>query len=160
MAVKSLMFNASTVAQELQPVVTVAEPQPSSPAIGYALLAFALFINIYTVYSLFSKPAQIDDKSDVVYATDANEIAQKEQAVAGTYATGRTPGNRILVVGGDGSLQYSEIGATGNPPPWAGTYRVGLRDQNLCLSVDGASVVTVVDPNTLMYYRDTFHRIK
>lgn len=135
-------------------------PQPANPAVGYALLAFALLINVYTVYSMFSKPAQIDDKSDVVYATDAIEIARQERAVAGTYATGHTAGNRILVVGGDGSLQYSEIGAPGNPPPWTGTYRVGSRNQILCLSVDGASIVDVIDPNTLVYYRDTFHRIK
>jgi hypothetical protein len=135
-------------------------PRPTNPAVGYALLAFALLINGYTVYSMFSKPAQIDDKSDVVYVADAQEAAQKQQAVAGTYATGNTRGNRILVIGGDGSLQYSEIGAPGNPPPWTGTYRVGSRDGASCLSVDGASVIEVVDPNTLIYYRDTFHRIK
>jgi hypothetical protein len=147
------------VAEESEPS-GLAAPPPSSPGVGYALLAFALLINIYTVYSMFSKPPQIDDKSGVVYATDAGEIARKQQAVAGTYATGNTPGNRILVIGGDGSLQYSEIAAPGNPPPWTGTYRVGTRNQNFCLSVEGASVVDVVDPNTLMYYRDTFHRIK
>jgi len=135
-------------------------PRPSNPAVGYALLAFALLINIYTVYSMFSKPPQVDDKSDVVYATDANEIARKQQAVAGTYATGHTPGNRILIISADGSLQYSEIGAPGNPPPWTGTYRVGSRNEAFCLSVDGASVIDVVDPNTLMYYRDTFRRTK
>jgi hypothetical protein len=146
--------------EESEQAAPAAAPPPSSPTVGYALLVFALLINVYTVYSMFSKPAQIDDKSDVVYASDANEIAQRQQAVAGTYATGRTAGNRILIVGEDGSLQYSEIGAPGNPPPWTGTYRVGSRNQNLCLSVDGASVIDVIDPNTLIYYRDTFHRIK
>jgi hypothetical protein len=141
-----------------QPGVMAAPP--SHPAVGYALLALAVLINIYTVCSIFSKPPQIDDKSDVVYATDANVIAQRQRAVAGTYATGQTPGNRVLVIGGDGSLQYSEIDAPGNPPPWTGTYRIGSRNENLCLSVDGASVIDVVDSNTLMYYRDTFHRIK
>jgi hypothetical protein len=148
---------AEEAAEQLGPA---AAPTPSHPGVGYALLAFALLINIYTVLSLFSKPPQIDDKSDVVYAADAHEITQKQQAVAGTYATGHTSGNRILVVGGDGSLQYSEIGAPGNPSPWTGTYRVGSHHQNFCLSVDGASVIDVVDPNTLIYYRDTFHRIK
>src|SRR5579871_2173566 len=66
-----------------------AAPAASRPGVGYALLAFALLVNIYTVFSLFSKPPQIDDKSDVVFVTDAHEIAQKQQAVAGTYATGQ-----------------------------------------------------------------------
>jgi len=135
-------------------------PSPSRPGIGYALLAIALFINIYTVYSMVSKPAQIDDKSDVVYVTDAGEIARQHGILAGTYVTGDTPGNRILIISADGSVQYSEIGAPGNPPPWTGTYRVGSRNQNLCLAVDGGSVIDVVDPNMLMYYRDTFRRIK
>jgi hypothetical protein len=137
-----------------------AAPETSHPGVGYALLAFAVLINVYTVFSLFSKPPQIDDKSDVVYVTDASEIARKQQAVAGTYATGQGKGNRILIIGGDGSLQYSEIGAPGNPPPWTGTYRVGSRNQKSCLSVAGASVIDVVDPNTLIYYRDTFRRIR
>jgi hypothetical protein len=149
-----------SVAVEAEPSAMAAAPPPSRPGMGYALLAIALLINVYTVYSIFSRPPQVDDKSDVVYVADAAEIAQKQQAVAGTYATGNTRGNRILVIGADGSLQYSEIGAPGNPPPWTGTYRVGSRNQNLCLSVNGGSVVDVIDNNTLMYYRDTFRRVK
>jgi hypothetical protein len=138
----------------------VAAPEPSRPGIGYALLAFAVLVNIYTVYSMVSKPPQIDDKSDVVYVASAHDMARAQQAVAGTYATGHTPGNRILIISSDGSLQYSEIGAPGNPLPWTGTYRVGSRHQNSCLSVDGGSVIDVVDSNTVIYYRDTFHRVK
>ncbi len=148
------------VADEADQSGLVARTPPSRTKMGYALLAIALLINIYTVYTMVSKPAQVDDKSDVVYVADASERAQKQRIVAGTYATGNTRGNRILMIDSDGTLQYSEIGAPGNPAPWTGTYRVGSRNQNLCLSVDGASVIDVIDPNTLVYYRDTFHRIK
>jgi hypothetical protein len=148
------------VAEEMEQPGIVSAPPPSRPGVGYALLAFALLINSYTIYFMFSKPAQIDDKSDVVYVADAREAAQKQQAVAGTYATGSGKGNRLLLISSDGTLQYSEIGVPGNPLPWTGTYRVGSRDQNLCLSVDGGSVISVVDHDRVIYYRDTFHRIK
>jgi hypothetical protein len=147
-------------AEEVEQSRAAPAPAPSRPGVGYALLAFALLVNVYTVYSMLSKPPQIDDKSDVVYVASAHDMARTQQAVAGTYATGSGKGNRVLIINADGSLQYNEIGAPGNPLPWTGTYRIGSRHQNSCLSVDGGSVIDVVDSNTVIYYRDTFHRVK
>jgi hypothetical protein len=146
--------------EEVAEAGMAAAPPPSRSGMGWFLLAVALLINGYTGYSIFSRGKDINDKSDIIIATDASQIAQQQRTVAGTYATGSTAGNRMLIIGADGTLQYSEIGAPGNPPPWNGTYHIGSRNNNLCLSVDGDSVVDVIDNDTLLYYRDTFHRIK
>jgi len=151
----------------VEPAPTAAETDqfdladaPSRIGIAYVLFAVAVLINVYTVYSLFSGGPTVDDKSDITLVHDAHETSRKQQLVAGTYATGHERGDRILIIRADGSLQNSEIGAPGNPPPQVGTYHVGMRDQKLCLSVDGGSVIDVVDHDTLMYYRDTYKRAK
>lgn len=150
---------------KVEPAPTAAEADqfyladaPSRIGLAYVLFAAAVLINVYTVYSLFSGGPTVDDKSDITLVHDAHEASRQQQLVAGTYATGRERGDRILIIRADGSLQNSEIGAPGNPPPKTGTYHVGMRDQKLCLSVDGGSVIDVIDHDTVMYYRDTYKR--
>lgn len=135
-------------------------PPPSRRGIGYALIVIAMLINIYTTYSIFAGGQDINDKSDLTYATDPVEIAHERRLAAGTYATGAAPGDRILQINADGSFQNSEIGAPGNPAPETGTYRIAAHVGMTCLSVDGGSVIDVVDHNTLLYYQDTYRRIK
>ena len=81
-------------------------------------------------------------------------------SVAAPTAVSSAPGSHTLIVGKDGSLQYSETGKEKTPALWTGTYHVALRGQKTCLSIDGGGIINASDSNTLTYAGETFHRIK
>jgi len=142
------------------PADLAAVPPPSRTGLAYALFAVALLVNLYTIYSVFIPGKTVNDKSGLSYITDPQEEVRRRGMIAGTYATGHERGDRILVIHQDGSMQSSEIGAPGNPPPQTGTYHLAELGQNLCLSVDDGGVVHVLDANTLRYYGDTYKRVQ
>jgi hypothetical protein len=145
-------------ADQLQPG-KAAVPFRDRTWVGYLLFVVVVLINVHTVYSNFFRKKH-HYNSDITFFTDASAIAQQQRVLAGTYTTGSGPGSHVLVIGSDGTLKYSEIGAPGNPPSQIGPYHIGSRNQGLCLSVDGGRVIDVIDDNTLMYNGGTFHRVK
>jgi hypothetical protein len=132
--------------------------QPARAGKVWLIIAAVVLVNSYTGYSLLQQSRT--DKWGITFILDDNEIAKQCRIFAGTYATSSAPGSHSLIVGKDGSLQYSETGMGKNSALWTGTYHVALRGQKTCLSIDGGGIINADDSDTLTYAGETFHRIK
>ena len=133
----------------------------STPSRGIALAIFmaGLSLNGYTLYSVFYTES-VSEKPAVTLLTDATEITQRQHDLAGTYATGDQPGDRVIVVTADGRVKFLEIGVRSGLAETTDTYRPGRHDSKLCLATTGSGVVELLNPDTLLYYRDTYRRTK
>lgn len=137
------------------------KPAVSTPSRGIALaiLIAGLSLNGYTLYSVVYTES-VEEKPAVTLLTDNAEIAKRQADLAGTYATGDQPGDRAIVVTADGKVKFIEVGARANFAESADTYRPGRHEAKLCLATAESGVVDVLNPDTLLYYRDTYRRAK
>jgi hypothetical protein len=142
-----------------------AAPLPAAPArtphrgIAIAMLAAGLCLNGYTLYSVF----YIDDvnqKPAIVLITDPAELATRQNTVVGRYSTGGEAGDRFIVVGRDGGVNFGKVGGKSQRLESNDTYRIGRHEDQLCLTTPDSGVIDVTGPNTLVYYRDIYRRMK
>jgi hypothetical protein len=127
--------------------------------IAVAMLIAGLGLNGYTLYSVF----YIDDvnqKPAITVITDQTELAARQSAIVGRYATGNEPGDRFIAVGADGRVRFGEIVTTGHRPESSDSYRIGRYDEKLCLTTPESGVIDITGINTLVYYRDIYRRTK
>lgn len=127
--------------------------------IAICMLAAGLCLNGYTLYSVF----YIDDvnqKPAVKVITDTTELASRQAAVIGRYATGSEAGDRYIVVGSDGRVRFGEISPGPARPESSDTYRIGRYEEQLCLTTPDSGVIDITGLNTLVYYRDIYRRTK
>ena len=140
---------------------TAPEPAvvPAAPnrGIAVAILAAGLALNGYTLYSVFYTES-VHETITVTLLTDPAELAAQRQQVTGTYATGDRPGDRVIQVGADGRVAFSEIGAARSVNNGTDHYRLGRREKRLCLTTPDSGVIDIVNIDTLLYYRDTYKR--
>lgn len=130
-----------------------------SRGIALAILIAGLSLNGYTLYSVVYTES-VEEKPAVTLLTDHAEIAKRQSDLAGTYATGDQPGDRAIVVTADGKVKFIEVGPRSNFGESADTYRPGRHESKLCLATAESGVVDVLNPDTLLYYRDTYRRAK
>jgi len=137
-------------------VSTVNRPAPRR-ALAATLLAAGLGLNGYTLYSAFqSEP--VEGRPAIVLVADQSEAAARCREIAGTYATGNRPGDRVIVVRENGRVEFSEVGPAGGINADADTYKLGRHGAKFCLSTQDSGVVDVTNLETLVYYRDTYRR--
>jgi len=143
------------------PSTTPAKQPKAAPhyAIAFALVVAGLALNGYTIYSVFSIES-VAQPPAVVVLTDLNELTTRGRDAIGSYATGNRPGDRVITVTPDGKVRFSELGSRDSISINTDTFRLGRRDQRLCLLTLESGVVDFVNPDTLLYYRDTYRRSK
>jgi hypothetical protein len=135
-------------------------PKPAPHyGIAFAILFAGLALNAYTLYSVFYT-ATVVDQPAVTLLTDPAELAARQREVVGTYATGALAGDRVITIGADGTVRFTEVGSRSAVSSSADTFRLGRHDKKLCLLTPDSGVVDVVGVDTLVYYRDTYRRIK
>jgi hypothetical protein len=128
-------------------------------ALALLLLLAGLGFAGYALFSA-SRVTSVNETVLVVPLTDATEIASQLQAAAGTYLTGNKPGDRTIVIGPDGRVTFSELGATAVIDHGADTCQVGRRGKKICLTTTHSGVIEVVNIETIVYYRDTYERTR
>jgi len=135
---------------------TRVKPAPHR-AIAATILVAGVALNGYTLYSAFYTE-RVDARPAVVLVTDEAEAAARRREIAGTYATGSRPGDRVIVVREDGRVEFSEVGATGGINANADHYKLGRHGAKFRLSTQDSGVVDVLNLETLVYYHDTYRR--
>ena len=145
---------AAAPVEATEPSSMPTDPRPTGAGKAWLLVVAIVLVNSYTGYSLFQQSRT--EKWGITFILDDNEIARQCRIFAGTYATG----SHTLMVGKDGSLQYSETGTGKNSVLWTGTYHIALQGQKTCLSIDGGGIINASDSNALTYAGETFRRIQ
>ncbi len=126
-------------------------------AIAASILVAGLGLNGYTLYSAFYTE-RVEERPAVVLVTDQAEAAARRREIAGTYATGNRPGDRVIVVREDGRVEFSEVGTAGGINANTDTYQLGRHGTKFRLSTHDSGVVDVLNLETLVYYHDTYRR--
>jgi hypothetical protein len=147
-------------ANEPLPVAPSASATPA-PAphrgIAISILVAGLALNGYTLYSAFYT-ASVNQKPAIILLTDPAELATHQHNVVGKYVTGDQPGDRVIIIFADNTVKFSEIGVARTLNNGTDAYRLGTHDNRLCLSTVESGVIDVINADTLLYYRDTYHR--
>lgn len=128
-------------------------------AIAFAILIAGLALNGYTIYSVFYTES-VHEVPSVVVLTDVAELATRSSEALGSYATGNQPGDRVITVTPDGKIRFFELGTKDGIAINTDSFRLGRHDKRFCLLTAESGVVDFVNPDTLLYYRDTYRRTK
>lgn len=127
--------------------------------IAISILVAGLLLNGYTLYSVF----YIDDvnaKPPITLVTDEKQLTALQNSAAGRYATGNDPGDRIIDIAADGHVRFFKRTDNGKRPDGDDTYRIGRHDSQLCLTTRDSGVIDVQNIDTIVYYRDTYRRLR
>lgn len=139
-------------------VATAPKPAPHY-AIAFAILVAGLGLNGYTLYSVFYMES-VNIAPAVVLLTDPAELAARGRDAVGSYATGGLPGDRVISVTADGKIRFFELGGKDDMTHNTDTFKLGRHNKKFCLLTADSGVVQIVNPDTLLYYRDTYRRTK
>lgn len=136
-------------------------PPTAAPSRGIAaaILVAGLMLNGYTIYSVFYTES-VNHKPAVTLVTDGTERASRQQEIAGTYATGDRPGDRVIVVKPDNQVIFSEIGSKGSIGENSDRFQLGKRGTKYCLSTAESGIIDIQNFDTVVYYRDTYRRTR
>jgi hypothetical protein len=66
----------------------------------------------------------------------------------------------VITIISDGKIRFSERGSPDAISINTDTFRLGRHDKRLCLLTAESGVVDFVNPDTLLYYGDTYRRSK
>lgn len=95
--------------------------RPTSPLRSILEVAglFAAAVVLVAIGLRFGLPQKrlSDVPPDVTIVSSADERAAVFAAVAGSYSTGKTPGNSLVIIQPDGRVALSSIGKDGKPTP-------------------------------------------
>ena len=142
------------------PATPTKKPKGASHyAIVFSLVFAGLALNGYTLYSVFNIES-VAQPPAVVVLTDLNERTTRGRDAIGSYATGSRPGDRVITVTPDGKIRFSARGSPDAISINTDTFRLGRHDKRLCLLTAESGVVDFVNPDTLLYYGDTYRRSK
>jgi len=93
-----------------------------------------------------------DVPTDVVLLTSLDERESLFKTVAGTYSSGKKPGDSIIVITSDGQISLAALGRNGQPitpPRIAEAARAARRKSANCL-VTSFGVISAPEPDALM----------
>jgi len=161
-------LDAAAIARELGsrravPDASAPEPDAAPPAphhgIAITILIAGLLLNGYTLYSVFYID-DVNEKPAIALVTDPKELVALQHSVVGRYATGAEPGDRAIDIAADGRVHFFKILASGERPDSNDTYRIGRHDSQLCLATRDSGVIDVTNIETIVYYRDTYRRVR
>ena len=129
-------------------------------AIGIVLIAAGLTLVAISLRSAW-RVEDVNQSPPLALSVDSTDILQQEQALAGAFATGDDEGDRAIVIDVGGKVRLQELGPHGAVQhETAGTYRFGRRDHKLYLAVSNGGQIEAANRDTLVYYRDTYHRTR
>src|SRR5262249_7704611 len=88
--------------------------------------------------------------ADIVILTNADERQSVFTEVAGTYATGKKPGDSIVIIAPDGKVSLGSIGKDGKPlaPRIAEQAKAGRRQQIACV-VTSFGIIALNPPDAV-----------
>lgn len=154
--------------------VGVASEEPELPApaptgtkyrgvLTAGLLILAVGLNAWGISRFLN---QEEDPPAPAYTeiTSPEQLNALRHQLAGSYATGREPGDRIITIASDGTIRFQLLvaRADGTPVPANAiddTYVVGRRSGGInCLATAVSGQVEIGVDGTLRYYGDTYRR--
>lgn len=133
-------------------------PRARRLAAGLCFVA-AIAVNAYTFSKAF-QTSKIETPPEITAIADAAELATIQRDLAGTYATGERPGDRVITIERGGTVRFSEIGVTAQPTPNFDLYRIGRVEKSLYLATEKSGAVEVIGIDTLIYFGDRYTRTK
>jgi hypothetical protein len=135
-------------------------PRRIPNVVGIVLIAAGLALVGSTLRSAF----RIDDVNQtppLAPLVDPAEIVQQEEVLVGVFTTGDDAGDRAIVIDVGGKVRLQELGAHASVQlETAGTYRLGRRDRKLYLAIAHGGQIEAANRDTLVYYRDTYRRVR
>ncbi len=93
-----------------------------------------------------------DVPADVIILTSLDERATLFKTVAGTYASGKKPGDSIIVITQDGQMSLAALGRNGKPiaPPRIAEAARAARRKNAACIVTTFGVISAPEPDALL----------
>ena len=140
-------------------------PSRRSPAriLAFGLLLGGLGLNLWGVHQFIERQR---DLAPVAYApiTDPGRTDLYLSKLAGTYATGPGPGNRVITLSADGQISFDVLIQQGGDTRIArGPLQpcgFGLRpNRTVCLTTANSGQVSIGADGSLLYYGDRYRRI-
>lgn len=91
----------------------------------------------------------------VVIVSSAVERAEVFAAIAGSYSTGRTPGNQLVVISPDGRVSLGTIGKDGKPTPprLQEQARAGRQGNIACVVTSFGTIAGIAPPDEVKFGR-------
>lgn len=125
--------------------------------VSAACLAAAAALGLHALGSA-RRFEEVSRRENIPALADAAEAAARATELAGTYATGSQPGDRVIRILAPARIEFSEVGRPAGAGVIADTFTLGRRGRQLCLLPGAGEPVEVVNLDTLVYYRDTYRR--
>ena len=163
---QALPLTAAEIIKRLEqaPPDPAAEPPPPPEPPSRSAATIALLCTGVVLIVLGLKPLFVSEKppppDDFTLVTALAELKERRQAVVGIYATGPNLGDRHLMISPDGHIVFAELGARQSLGAGTDSYRIARRDQRTCLVTPRSGIIDVVDADAVVYYGDTYRRIK
>lgn len=121
------------------------------------LVLLALALNL-TTFKILSRNESTSAATVVIPLTEPAEILARQREALGTYATGRNHGDREIKVSSDGTVWFIEQQGKTSTVLNTDTFKLGRRNIRFCLLTAESGVVEFVNPDTLLYFGDTYRR--
>ncbi len=133
--------------------------RPAQRFLAVILLCGAAALATYAVQA-WRQIESVEARVAVNRLSEPTELAARQHDVIGTFATGAAPGDRTLMVTGDGKIEFIEIGADPATGRITDTYYIARRGKNFSLVTKSSGLVDVVNIDTMVHYRDTYRRTR
>lgn len=101
-----------------------------------------------------------DVPPDITIVSSASERANVFTTIAGSYSTGKTPGNSLIIIQPDGNVLLSTIGKDGKPTPprIQEQARAGRRGSIACVITSFGIIAGIEPPETVNVGRFQYKR--
>lgn len=121
-------------------------------------LAASAALTVHTLRTV-RKTDDVRARPAVPPLAEASEAARHTRELAGTFATGSRPGDRVLILRDEGQVEFAEVGRAGGRALLPATpFTVGAQGRTRFLVLPEGEPIEVVNLDTLRYYRDTYRR--
>lgn len=103
--------------------------------------------------SLFSAPP-------LAPFTDPTENDRRLRDVVGTFATGTTPGDHVLVIQADGQIRFQRSIVAQPKIDLIDRFKLGQREGHVAIVTARSGIIDVLDIDRLTYFDDVYERAK
>jgi hypothetical protein len=102
----------------------------------------------------------IDSPTVVKPIDDPKENIARQHDVLGTFATGKQPGDRVIIVQADGIVRFQLVGPLADSLAYSDTYRMGMIADRPCVVTVHNGVIEATDIDHFSFFGDTYQRTK
>jgi hypothetical protein len=135
--------------------------RPSSRLTSYVLAAVFLGIASAVVERTVARartyPSVLTPPATTPF-TDPTERSRRLHDVIGTFATGTEPGDRVIVVQGDGHVRFYPVGPLQPALELSDTYELARRGNHTWLVTRRSGAIEVLDIDRISYFDDEYAR--